>query len=475
MIGNSGSVPERAGAREPVALGTIARSTSTRWKPSRIPGVTLYTPADAELSAGSGQRLPPKSAGQSLTTGRRCRSATQYGVLQGRMVTGRPIVCGVPVCLVDPGSPLRHPGGEGGVHLLDGGQAPAGRDVVADDQDLALDPALAGGAVGGRHVDVEVVVAGEGGRPLPGAAGPPRPGRRAGTRPAFPVQTTTQSSPLVTEEKLPVLWSLGTLTFHSRVPKATPAGPIPRRRPDDPTARTCRSVRSGLRRGQGVRHVHPDQRIHATTGGGTPQVEESIGRSARPAGTHGVPRPRSCKWRHRSAARSAGRSRRRDVRAAPVPRCPGPAGTARSTRTGRGPRGPRARCAATGIAGSRNRRLRRTRRRPRPDRCRQHLRRRPPAGPALPPPGPRRPAESPRRSRTRGATRRTRRRCHDRPVRLACSNTPPRHGSARETESATPSQTSSERAFTSQAARVSPASLATHSPCGRAMHRRPGN
>lgn len=34
-------------------------------------------------------------------------------------------------------------------------------DMVADDEDLALDPALAGGTVGGQHVDVEVVVTGE--------------------------------------------------------------------------------------------------------------------------------------------------------------------------------------------------------------------------------------------------------------------------------------------------------------------------
>lgn len=33
--------------------------------------------------------------------------------------------------------------------------------MVADDEDLAFDAALAGGAVGGQHVDVEVVVAGE--------------------------------------------------------------------------------------------------------------------------------------------------------------------------------------------------------------------------------------------------------------------------------------------------------------------------
>ena len=33
--------------------------------------------------------------------------------------------------------------------------------MVADDQHLALDPALAGGPVGGQDVDVEVVVPGE--------------------------------------------------------------------------------------------------------------------------------------------------------------------------------------------------------------------------------------------------------------------------------------------------------------------------
>lgn len=51
------------------------------------------------------------------------------------------------------------PGGEGGVHLLDGGEGPAGKDVVADDQNLTLDTSLARGPVGGQDADVEVVVA----------------------------------------------------------------------------------------------------------------------------------------------------------------------------------------------------------------------------------------------------------------------------------------------------------------------------
>lgn len=75
------------------------------------------------------------------------------------MVTGRSFADDLPVRLVDLGPPLRHPGGEGRVHLLDGGEGPAGQDVIADDKDLAFDASFPGGAVGGQ--DIEVVVAGE--------------------------------------------------------------------------------------------------------------------------------------------------------------------------------------------------------------------------------------------------------------------------------------------------------------------------
>ncbi|MEU3601916.1 hypothetical protein ABZ714_24845 [Streptomyces sp. NPDC006798] len=66
-----------------------------------------------------------------------------------------------PVRLVGLGPPPRNPGGERRVHLLDGGEGPAGQDVVADGQDLPLDPALALRPVGGQHIDIEIVVAGE--------------------------------------------------------------------------------------------------------------------------------------------------------------------------------------------------------------------------------------------------------------------------------------------------------------------------
>lgn len=58
--------------------------------------------------------------------------------------------------------PQRHPGGERGVEFLDRGEGPSGQDVVADDQHLPLDPALARGPVGGQYVGAEVVVLGEG-------------------------------------------------------------------------------------------------------------------------------------------------------------------------------------------------------------------------------------------------------------------------------------------------------------------------
>lgn len=77
------------------------------------------------------------------------------------MITGRPFTNDLLVGPVGLSSSLRDPGDEGGVHLLDGGEGPAGQDVVADDQDLTLDTALARGPVGGQNVDIEVVVAGE--------------------------------------------------------------------------------------------------------------------------------------------------------------------------------------------------------------------------------------------------------------------------------------------------------------------------
>lgn len=61
------------------------------------------------------------------------------------------------------------------VHLLDRRGGPSGQHVVANDADLALDPTLGLGPIGGQHVDVEVVVPCERDR-LRGAAGPPRPG-----------------------------------------------------------------------------------------------------------------------------------------------------------------------------------------------------------------------------------------------------------------------------------------------------------
>lgn len=79
---------------------------------------------------------------------------------------------------VDPGAADRQPGGEGAVELGDRVEGPAGDHVVADDVDLPLDPSLAGGAVGGQHVNGEPVVLGER-RCFGGAAGPRGRVRRA--------------------------------------------------------------------------------------------------------------------------------------------------------------------------------------------------------------------------------------------------------------------------------------------------------
>jgi hypothetical protein len=81
--------------------------------------------------------------------------------LESRVVTSCPFPDDLLVSPVGPGSPYRHPGGEDGVHFLDAGEGPAGETVVADDQHPAFDAALALGPVGGRHIDIEVVVAGQ--------------------------------------------------------------------------------------------------------------------------------------------------------------------------------------------------------------------------------------------------------------------------------------------------------------------------
>ncbi|MGV4986827.1 NAD(P)H-dependent glycerol-3-phosphate dehydrogenase [Streptomyces sp. NRAIS4] len=49
-------------------------------------------------------------------------------------------------------SSLWHPGHEGGVHLLERGEGPAGQDMVTDDEDLPFDAAFPGGTVGGERV-----------------------------------------------------------------------------------------------------------------------------------------------------------------------------------------------------------------------------------------------------------------------------------------------------------------------------------
>lgn len=78
-------------------------------------------------------------------------------------------LCATDVHICDAAAPLRirPPGGEAAIHEVRGGRRlgvdvqSAGQNVVTDDEDLAFDAAFAGGPVGGRHVDIELVVAGE--------------------------------------------------------------------------------------------------------------------------------------------------------------------------------------------------------------------------------------------------------------------------------------------------------------------------
>jgi hypothetical protein len=58
----------------------------------------------------------------------------------------------------------RQPAGERAVELGDRVEAAAGDDMVADNVDLSLHPALPGRPVGGQHIDAEAVMVGERGR-----------------------------------------------------------------------------------------------------------------------------------------------------------------------------------------------------------------------------------------------------------------------------------------------------------------------
>ncbi len=81
---------------------------------------------------------------------------------QGHVVPDRAETDDLAVGAVDLRPPQRHPSSERGVEFLDRGEGPAGQDVVADDQHLSLDPAIARGPIGGQHVGIEVVMPGEG-------------------------------------------------------------------------------------------------------------------------------------------------------------------------------------------------------------------------------------------------------------------------------------------------------------------------
>ena len=94
-----------------------------------------------------------------LGLGDRMRGGRQR--FEGRVITGGPVPDDLVVGGVGAGASLRHPGHEGGVHLFEAGEGLPGQDVIAHDQHLSFDPALAGWPVGGQDVDVEVVMAGE--------------------------------------------------------------------------------------------------------------------------------------------------------------------------------------------------------------------------------------------------------------------------------------------------------------------------
>ena len=80
---------------------------------------------------------------------------------QSEVVADRPDSDDLAMGAVDAGPALGQPGQERGVELLQRRERAACQDVVADDGDLALDPSFPCRAVGGQHIDVDVVVARE--------------------------------------------------------------------------------------------------------------------------------------------------------------------------------------------------------------------------------------------------------------------------------------------------------------------------
>jgi hypothetical protein len=77
------------------------------------------------------------------------------------VITGRTLADDLLVSPVGLSPPLRDPGDEGGVHLLDGGEDRPDRTWSRTIRTCPFDTALARGPVGGQNVDIEVVVAGE--------------------------------------------------------------------------------------------------------------------------------------------------------------------------------------------------------------------------------------------------------------------------------------------------------------------------
>ncbi|WP_199917934.1 hypothetical protein [Streptomyces virginiae] len=74
---------------------------------------------------------------------------------QGGVVPLGPHRDDLTVGAVDLAAPDHRPCLEGGVHLGERAEGPAGQDMIADYVDLTLDPSLALGPVGGQYVDVE--------------------------------------------------------------------------------------------------------------------------------------------------------------------------------------------------------------------------------------------------------------------------------------------------------------------------------
>ena len=113
-------------------------------------------------SRGCRRRRPGSPCRPAADAARRPRYGPGRQRPQGGVVAGRPHADDLAVGAVGLSPPRAAPTAANAASISSmRREARAGQDMVADDLDLPLDPALAGGPVGGQDVDVEVVVAGE--------------------------------------------------------------------------------------------------------------------------------------------------------------------------------------------------------------------------------------------------------------------------------------------------------------------------